>query len=145
MALGSCAMVGDLLRIPELKGIGVASVAAPLPKVFSSVDGWETFAAEFVLLLGPADGNAEEVVLDPRLAKRLRGPYNRRNVYGAALSYAPRLPQTIWEPVFCHGFGPSGTLRGELGLPPEVPIRVRLRSKTSGREEEIDLAPECGS
>src|SRR5688572_21486770 len=80
LVFGFSAMAGDALGIAPLKGLGVASVAAPLPKVFSAVQGWETFAADFALLLEYPDGQVEERPLTPEIYARLSGPYNRRNV-----------------------------------------------------------------
>jgi hypothetical protein len=140
---GFSAMLGDALGFAPLKGIGVASMAAPLPKVFSAVDGWETFAADFVLVLEHSDGRVEERRLTPQIYSRLSGPYNRRNVYGAALAYAPRLPRAIWEPPYCFGLAPEGPLRKEFGIPAEARLRLRLTAHTAGRDETVTLDPEC--
>jgi hypothetical protein len=136
-------MAGDALGLPWLKGIGAATVAAPLPKVFSDVAGLETFASRFDLeVVTPAATTRREI--DPDLYARLGGPYNRRNVYGAALSYAPRLPAPLWERVFCHGFASGGPLRRELGVPADATaIRVHIESRTRGRRQAWILEPRC--
>src|SRR4030095_9867272 len=107
---------GYVTGIVALRGIGAATAASPLPKVFSDVDGFETFASEFTLRSRDARGTLTEMPITPALYGRLGGPYNRRNVYGAALSYAPRLPQPLWESVYCYGLAARGPLRTELGL-----------------------------
>jgi hypothetical protein len=137
-------MTGYLTGSVDLRGIGAATAASPLPKVFSDVDGLETFASEFVLRYRQSDGRLIETAITPKLYGRLAGPYNRRNVYGAALSYAPRLPRELWEPVFCNGFRPEGPLRRELGFGSGVSdIAVAIRTRTRGRSDAWTLEPSC--
>lgn len=137
-------MVGYAAGSRVLRGIGAATAMSPLPKVFSDVDGLETFASEFTLRYRDSGGRIAETRITPDMYGRLVGPYNRRNVYGAALSYAPRLPRTLWEPVFCRGLGPGGPLRSELGLDPNVSdVSVTIRTMTRGRDETWTLEPAC--
>ncbi|HEV3459228.1 MAG TPA: hypothetical protein VHG32_21955 [Thermoanaerobaculia bacterium] len=144
LVLGSLQMVGDATGLTALKGIGAALAASPLPKVFSDVRGLETFASEFTLLATLPAGKEIELPITPELYRRLGGPYNRRNVYGAALSYAPRLPQPLWQAVFCHGLGPAGPLRRELGVPAGAThLRVRIATRTRGRTGTWVLEAPC--
>jgi hypothetical protein len=137
-------MVGDAAGIAPLKGIGAALAASPLPKVFSDVRGLETFASEFTLLATLPSGGELAQPITPRLYARLGGPYNRRNVYGAALAYAPRLPPPLWQAVFCYGLGPWGPLRRELGIPAGAThLRVRIATQTRGRADVWILAAPC--
>lgn len=136
-------MVGDALGIRWLKGIGAASVAAPLPKVFSDIVGLETFASTFVLEV-ETPRSVERREITPIVYARLRGPYNRRNVYGAALSYAPRLPAPLWQQVFCYGFALDGPLRRELAVPADATaVRVHVITRTRGRHDRWILEPRC--
>ena len=65
----------------------------------------------------------------------MRGPYNRRNAYGAVLAYGPILfsnPRTkpLFESVARYALCGDAPLLRELGLYPgmlDVPPRVRLR------------------
>lgn len=142
--VGCAQMAGYLSGSVALRGIGAATAASPLPKVFSDVDGLETFASQFTLRYRQSDGTLIETAITPELYGRLAGPYNRRNVYGAALSYAPRLPRELWEPVFCYGLRPEGPLRAELGLVSGVSdISVRIRTRTRGRNDAWTLEPSC--
>lgn len=138
-------MAGDGLELRVLKGIGAASVLAPLPKVFSDVRGLETFASEFTFEIQESGAAVREVPITPQLYAQLAGPYNRRNVYGAALAYAPRLPEKLWQSVFCYGLRPGGPLRTELGLPAaaDARIRVRIRTRTRGRADRWLLEAPC--
>jgi hypothetical protein len=143
LLLGLTQMAADALGLAWLRGIGAASVAAPLPKVFSDVAGLETFASRFELEVVTAAGVRRREIT-PELYARLAGPYNRRNVYGAALSYAPRLPPALWQQVFCYGFAPAGPLRRELGLPADAfAVRVHITTRTRGREQAWTLDPTC--
>ena len=91
LALGLSQMAGDLLGFGALKGLAAATMLAPAPKVFSSVKGLETYSTRFFIECRGADGAWSSVEVTPERCRRLRGPYNRRNVYGAALAYGPVL------------------------------------------------------
>ena len=95
LAIGLLQMTGDLLRIPQLKGLAAATAASPAPKVFSSVQGLETFSVRFLHRVQRSDGTADSIKLTPEMYSRIHGPYNRRNVFGAALSYAPVLSEIL--------------------------------------------------
>ena len=106
--------------------------------------GLETFASEFTLSFQLSNGTKRELPITPELYQRLTGPYNRRNVYGAALAYAPRMPQPLWEAVFCYGLKPGGPLRREFGIPDEATnVSVRIATKTQGRHDTWTLQPAC--
>lgn len=143
-AVGLLQMAGDLTGLVALKGIGAASAASPFPKVFSDVRGLETFASEFTLQVETRSGDHLAIPITPQRYQRLAGPYNRRNVYGAALSYAPRLPAPLWQAVYCYGLRPDGPLRRELGVPDDAArIGVRIRTNTRGRDDTWILSPSC--
>jgi hypothetical protein len=144
LVVGLAAMAGDGVGSTPLKGVALATMASPLPKVFSAVEGYETFAARFMLIVERPDGEETVLELTPEAARALRGPYNRRNVYGAALAYAPRLPRPVWEAVFCYGFAAGGPLRAELGIPAEARwVTVEIVSKTRGSSDSWRLEARC--
>jgi hypothetical protein len=147
LALGLLQMAGDLTEragLPALgrplKGIGAATTASPAPKVFSSVRGLETFSTRFYVEWTDRGGQEHSLLLTPEIYGQLRGPYNRRNVYGAVLAYGPVLatdPRT--EPLFrsVARFALCGEapLLRELGIDPtEVrgPVRVRYEPRPGG-------------
>lgn len=141
--LGSLQLVGRIIENRTLAGIGAALAMSPAPKVFSDVEGLETFASDFELIYDTPTGE-RRLPITPELYQRLEGPYNRRNVYGAALSYAPRLPPPLWQAVYCFGLRPDGPLRREFGLPEGATrIRVEIRTKTRGRSDRWLLDPPC--
>src|SRR5215208_6849984 len=129
------AMAGDILHLLPVKGIGAASTIAPFPKVFCDNQGLEGFASEFTITVrGP--GGPTNIALTPEAYSRLKGPYNRRNAYWAALAFGPKLPSEMWRSVFGYGLGPGGPLRQELSLPADITnVVVTIRTKTSGRHD----------
>ncbi len=113
--LGTSQIAGDLLKFIPLRGIGAASSASPAPKVFSAVQGLETYSTRFYI-----EWPGHRVEVTPKIYSRLRGPYNRRNVYGAALAYAPVIPASMRDPVMRHALCGSAPLLHELGIEKNV-------------------------
>jgi hypothetical protein len=135
-AVGFLQMCGYFAKFSALRGVAAATCASPLPKVFSDVEGLETFASTFEITGMDGEGYPFSIVITPEVYSRLQGSYNRRNVYGAALSYGPRLPERLWQQVFRYGFSPEGPLRKEIGVPAEArDLAVVIRTKTRGRTE----------
>lgn len=138
VVLGVLQMTGDLLeqyvyapvgRI--LKGLGAASTASPMPKVFSSVRGLETYSTRFFLEWTDLAGVEHSLLLTPEIYARMHGPYNRRNVYGAALAYGPVLPTELREPVMRYALCDNAPLLRELGIDTGQivgPVRIRYES-----------------
>ena len=91
LILGLAQMTGDLFGLPNLKGLAAATTASPAPKVFSAVDGFETYSTNFFVEWRDLDGELHTLQLDSETYARLRGPYNRRNAYGAVVAYGPVL------------------------------------------------------
>ena len=135
IALGTAQMAADLAELPTLKAAISAWGASPAPKVFSTVQGLETFSTEFQLEWRRPDGSRARSDLTPKVYARLDGPYNRRNAYGAALAYAPVLaanPATndMYQAVSQYAFCSDGGLVEELGYgPSQGPYRVLLKPK----------------
>src|SRR5262249_3975793 len=137
VALGLLQMGGDLLQqyaiapVDQvgrlLKGVGAASTASPAPKVFSSVRGLETYSTRFFVEWTDRGGATHSLHVTPEVYARLRGPYNRRNVYGAALAYGPVLPAELRDPVMRYAVCGNAPLLRELGIDPgQVRGRVRI-------------------
>jgi hypothetical protein len=139
-AIGLLQMAGEAAGSRTLKGIGAATAAAPFPKVFCDVAGLEPFASTFTLVGETRRGTVFETRVTPELYACLSGPYNRRNAYGAALSFAPRLPETLWRSVASYGLREGGPLRSELGLPDDTSrLRMRIATQTRGRADVWEL------
>lgn len=145
LALGLLQMTGDALEHlgatrlgPAVKGLAAATAASPAPKVFSAVRGLETYSTRFVIEWDEPGGTRADALTPERYA-RLRGPYNRRNAYGAALAYGPVLatnPVTrpMLESVLAFALTGEVPLLGELGLDAAArtgPVRVRYEPLAS--------------
>jgi hypothetical protein len=153
LALGLLQMGGDLFRIPVLRGIGAATVASPAPKVFSSVQGLETFSSEFYVEWVDGAGAAHSLKLTPEVYARIKGPYNRRNVFGAALAYAPILQgdahtKEMFESVVRYALCRKAPLLREIGIDPDqlsASPRIRLvpRSGTASGDQPFLITPSC--
>jgi hypothetical protein len=135
LVVGLLQMAGDLFQVPVLKGIGAATTASPAPKVFSAVRGLETYSTRFFIDWTDPGGSPHALELTPEVYARLRGPYNRRNVYGAVLAYGPVLekdPRTrpMFEAVARYAMCGEAPLLRELHIDPDQvqsgSLRVRL-------------------
>ncbi len=142
--LGLTQMAGYMLNISWLQGLGAISTVAPFPKVFSDVDGIETFASRFTLVYHDDQGEKHHMELTPEIYALFHGPYNRRNVYGAALSYGPtpRFPKRLFNAVFHYGMVDPGPLKHDLGLPDDASgVSLVIQTKTKGRHDQWILPP----
>jgi hypothetical protein len=132
--VGLLQMTGDLLERAgiekvgsAIRGVGAATTASPAPKVFSSVRGLETYSTRFYVEWTDLTGEEHSLHVTPEVYARLRGPYNRRNVYGAALAYGPVLPKELREPVMRYAVCGDAPLLRELGINPEQVKSVWVR------------------
>lgn len=100
LAIGSLQMAGDLFQQPALLAIGRATNSSPAPKVFTQQNGYETFSARFYIQYVDNEQRQHTTEITPQNYQLIKGPYNRRNMYGAAISYAPVLAQNpITQPM----------------------------------------------
>jgi hypothetical protein len=137
LAVGLAQMIGDLAGIPALRGIAAATAASPAPKVFSSVSGLETYSSRFTIEWTDEQGREQDLAVTAERYAGVRGPYNRRNVYGAALAYAPVLaadPRTrpAFEQVARYALCDRAPLLRELGVDAGAPRgarRVRIEPR----------------
>jgi hypothetical protein len=151
LALGLMQMTGDLLEGAGLvsigrpiKAIGAATTASPAPKVFSTVRGLETFSTRFDLEWHDRNGRRHTLTLTPEIYSRIRGPYNRRNVYGAALAFGPVLAadqrtQPLLRSVMNYSLAGDAPLLRELGVDPSEiagPVRVRYEPRPGAKLDE---------
>ena len=142
-ALGTLRMAADVLGLPEVAGAAAATGASPAPRVFSSVQGLETFSSRFVLQIPRASGAVERVEVTPERYAGIAGPYNRRNAYGAVLAYGPALvsdPRTapLFESVARHALCAEAPLLRELGVAPATaarPIRIEVIPRAGTKSE----------
>lgn len=153
IVLGLLQMTADALQSKALKGVAAATAASPAPKVFSSVRGLETFSSRFFVEWTDISGAFHSVKIDPERAAGMRGPYNRRNVYGAVLAYGPVLQsdpaaRPMFESVSRYALCGNAPLLQELGIPvAEIrgTPRIRLETKPSTQAGTVplELTPSC--
>lgn len=125
LLFGCIQMVGDLGKLPILKGFGAAWLVSPAPKVFSSVKGLETYSTQTILEWTDPNGVAQSIEFTPENYAKVLGPYNRRNIYGAALAYGPVFAQDerlkpILQSVVNHALTNDAPLLVELGIDVET-------------------------
>ncbi len=120
LIVGLMQMAGYLVGSLPLRGLGAASGIAPFPKVFCEAEGYEGFAAKFAIEGMREDGSPWALALDPESYSQIRGPYNRRNVYGAAFAYAPRLPEDFRRALLAEALAPGSAMRRELKVPEDL-------------------------
>jgi hypothetical protein len=153
LALGLLQMAGDVLHVPLLKGIAAAAGASPAPKVFSSVRGLETFSTRFFIEWTDSAGTFHSLEITPQLYARVRGPYNRRNVYGALLAYGPVLQTdertlAMFNSVARYGLCNGAPLLHDLGIEPakmrgSVVIRLQPRANTNTENLPLLISAPC--
>lgn len=139
LILGLLQISGDLLvqvgwpAVGQLvKGIGAATTASPAPKVFSAVQGFETYSTRFTVAWTDTRAESHALDLTPAVYSRLRGPYNRRHVYGTALAYGPVLATTphtqpLFQAVTRYALCGDAPILRELGIDPASiagPVRI---------------------
>lgn len=146
ISLGSLQMISDVLGLPRLKGFAAAIQVSPAMKVFTAHQGYETHAARFTLRWKDESGFPQALALNPDTYARVAGPYNRRNIYGAALAYGPILrsdPRTraMQESVMRYAFCAPGSLGGELGIPTAAQnLRMEVLPTRSDARRDLELA-----
>jgi hypothetical protein len=147
LVFGLFQMAGDLLDLHGLKRLGKAIAIAPAPKVFCAVDGYEAYSTQFSLEWLDCAGDRHCRPLTSDTVDRLRGPYNRRNVYGAALAYGPILPEQLRGPVLRYALSGDAPMLREMGIDPggvrQVWIRYEPLPGTAPRDYPRRLGPEA--
>jgi hypothetical protein len=151
LVLGLLQMAGDVLHLPAIKGLAAATAASPAPKVFSAVRGLETYSTRFFLEWTDKSGQFQSVEITPERARGLRGPYNRRNVYGAVLAYGPIMQsdaalQPMFNSVSHYALCGNAPLLHELGIDTanmQGVTRVRLETRTGSQTGELPLTFEA--
>lgn len=131
LLLSCLQLAGTLLGLPILQGIGMASAASPLPRVFTANRGLEAFSSRYRLVLRDTAGDTRVLEMSSTLQARMRGPYNRRNAYGAIMAFGPILqvqPSTrsMFLSVARHALCADAPLLRELGIDPTTIRGVRI-------------------
>lgn len=143
--IGFLQVLGFVTGIKPIRSLGIVTAASPLPLVFSEVKGVETFAGDFYMQWTNTKGEKESVLMTPELYSKLDGPYNRRNIFGAAIAYGPVLPEQVWKPILNYGIC-NEILSNELELPFEKSsFTVEIKTRTKDRNDQWILKPKCNN
>ena len=143
VAIGFLQTIGYLTKVENIRNLGILSSASPLPIVFTEVRGVEAFAADFYLSWTDESNKLQEVKLTPALYAKLKGPYNRRNAFGAAIAGGPILPEKIWKPILQYGLC-ENVLENELGLAiDKESCELLIKTRTKDRNDEWKLKFNC--
>ncbi|PCJ53707.1 MAG: hypothetical protein COA70_08440 [Planctomycetota bacterium] len=127
LVAGFMQMSGDLFQVAPLKGIGAAWMFSPAPKVFSSVKGLETYSTQTFLEWNDKQGVSHSIEFTPEIYAKLAGPYNRRNIFGAALAYGPVFAEDerlkpLLRSVVAYALTNDAPLLVELGVDVETVV-----------------------
>ena len=151
--LGLMQIAGEVLHLPALKGLGLATAASPAPKVFSAVRGLETYSTRFYIEWTGMDSQFHSIEITPDVNARMRGPYNRRNVYGAVLAYGPVLltdprSRSMFDSVANYALCGNAPMLRELEIDPtEISggVQIRLETRTGSKIDSLPLIiePSC--
>lgn len=134
LLVGCTQMLADVCDWPRVRALAATTQVAPAMKVFTAHRGFETFANRFFVAGADADGRWDEVEIDPARYAGLRGPYNRRNAYGAAFAYGPLLrsderTRGMHASVLVHALCAPGLAAAELGLGAHQRWRIRVQPR----------------
>ena len=141
--------MGLIFNSSTIKGIGITSVASPLPFVFSAYNGIETFSTNFEFNIETELSNST-VIMNNKLYNNLKGPYNRKNVLGISLSYGPFFTDSslikIRNQILHWGLCKKNLIE-EFGIKLDSPIKktnIKIKSKTKGNEnKKWNIIIEC--
>ena len=149
--LGLLQIAGDVLHLPLVKGFAFATAASPAPKVFSSVRGLETYSTHFYLEWTDVQGSFHSTEITPEMNSHMRGPYNRRNIFGAVLAYGPVLvsdtrSRPMFDAVASYALCGQAPLLRELGIDPATisgRMKIRLEPRPGSHLENLPLMIEA--
>lgn len=135
LLIGLLQIIGHAIGVKAIKGLGAVTTASPLPLVFTAVKGIETYTLKFKLEYTTEDQKTRTMDITPEVYSKFNGPYNRRNIYGAAFSYAPILPDTLRNSVFQNAFCGPCFLKNDLDIKGAVQnVKIYIYSKTERKQ-----------
>lgn len=154
LIIGLLSTIGYILHIPIIRQVGFMTGSSPLPLVFSSYNGHETFSTQFNILAIFNNGYCQNFTLDHKMYGRMKGPYNRKNMYGVLFSHGPffsdpdliELRDEVLRNGFCQIDGRfSGYLPLEFGIKDKLlEMTIIVKSITNGLENKtLEMTIKC--
>lgn len=121
-------VIADVFGFQQLSAVAAVTNLAPAMKVFTAHKGYETYSSKFELSVDFNDGQTITSELKPENYAGLKGPYNRRNVYGALIAYGPVLvkspvTQSMWNEMVQRAFCGEARVITELGFHNPSPVK----------------------
>jgi len=145
VVVGFLQIIGFTLKNKTIRGIGIASTSAPLPLVFTKVKDVETFSNQFFIDYTTKENQKLSLEITPKVYSKIKGAYNRRNVYGAAFSYAPLLDKKLLNTILYYSFCDKNLI-SEIGLPQDATdFTVRIVSRTNSPQKVWKFKPNCNN
>jgi len=137
--IGCLNTFGYVNNMPKVRGVAFMTVASPLPLVFSVYNGIETFSTMFDLDITFQNDTQIQKTIDHKLYGNMKGPYNRKNVYGVVFSHGPffKEPNQIKmrDQILQYGLCKPGELAKEFGIYDKLKhVTINVKSKTVGNE-----------
>ena len=141
--LGLGQSIGFVFNLPQIRGLSFASVASPLPLVFSvAPNGMETFSITYRMqVYEQSDRLILDQILTPELYGKLNDkPYNLRNVYGALFSHGPFFQDeklvSLRDHALKYSLCNNGPLAQAFNLPTNISrIVVNVHSNTKTEKQ----------
>lgn len=121
VCLATIKVFADVFSLEKISALAAITNVAPAMKVFTAHKGYETYSSKFTLETTHTDGQVIETKINSKTYSGLKGPYNRRNVYGALIAYGPYLtsnPNThdMWYVMANNAFCGNSSVLSELGI-----------------------------
>ena len=140
---GCLQFIGYNFDSREIRGIGLAYGVAPLPTVFSTINGVEGFDTKHTLVFKNQNSQNDSLDLNQRIFSDFKGHYFLKNAYTIFIAYPhilkPELINDGWNFALCrknllHECNLSDTITN-----PEIhSIRIR-----NGVKEIVLIKPDC--
>lgn len=149
--IGVVQVMAYYLGSPQIRALSMATVASPLPLVFSAYNGHETFSGSFRYSAQDVHGVWHKGTVGPALYSRVNGAYNYRNTFGVMLSHGPFFTKPdqleLRRRVLEYGFCSPGYITASSGLSGNAPLRalnVTVTANAAGEEgQEWTVPVEC--
>lgn len=130
VCIGFIQIIGFAIQSKEIRGIGALTVSSPLPIVFTTVKGLETFSSRFYFEVSDNNQIIDKIEITPELYSKINGPYNRRNVFGAAIAYGPILDSNLLTAVLDYAIYKNNLIK-ELNLDTTKNYKIIVVPKSS--------------
>jgi hypothetical protein len=133
LLIGGLQTFGFIFEFDGLRKAAQLTAASPLPLVFSHYRGLETFSPRFSIKIEPPHAEARVIQITPERYAALDGPYNRRNMYGAAFAFGSVMKypeeEALVTQILRYGFCNEGPLAQLISATPHDVLTVQILPK----------------